>query len=77
MRVGGFDTGRWTGTTCQFAPVDLESRVVTFIYSMTFDFVIVALATYKLTIGTSRRSKVSNILLQDGLIYYIIAYVSK
>lgn len=50
---------------------------VTFIYSICFDFIVLCLCTFKLLGGTQgyRRSRLVNLVFQDGLIYFIAAFV--
>ncbi|KAJ3490657.1 hypothetical protein NLI96_g1284 [Meripilus lineatus] len=73
---GGVFTGSWVdGSGCVFAASDLKAQIVTVVYSMAFDFCIIAMATFKLTYGRQRRSKATNILFKDGLIYYIFAFL--
>ena len=74
MGTGGIFTGHWEpGTGCVFAPAHRQAQLATFIYSLAFDFLITALATYRLTWGLVRGSKAANILFKDGLIYYFLA----
>ena len=72
--VGGIFTGHWDQAQgCIFAPAHRQAQLATLIYSLIFDFVITALATYKLTRGPARTSRVANLLFKDGLIYYLVA----
>ncbi|KAI0356002.1 hypothetical protein OH77DRAFT_1538306 [Trametes cingulata] len=49
----------------------------TFIYSMCFDLVILLLSMYKLVIGVKGgRSQLMTLLFKDGLVYFIIAFLS-
>ena len=40
---------------------------------MVFDFIILCLTSWKLVFGTSGRSLLATLILEDGLIYFIIA----
>ncbi len=49
----------------------------TFFYSMCPDLIILPMGMYKLVIGVKGgRSQLMTLLLKDGLVYFIIAYVS-
>ncbi|OJT03932.1 hypothetical protein TRAPUB_5385 [Trametes pubescens] len=49
----------------------------TFIYSMCFDLIILLLSMYKLVIGVKGgRSQLMTLLFKDGLVYFIIAFLS-
>lgn len=75
--LGGMFTAHWVpGTGCVFAAAHRPAEIVTFIYSICFDFLTTVLATYKLTHGVVRRSQVANLLFKDGLIYFILAFLA-
>lgn len=63
--------------TCVITSANNTVLAATFIYSMVFDFVILALNTYKLVgrRGPSGGSQLTRMLFSDGLVYFIIALV--
>ncbi|KDQ58545.1 hypothetical protein JAAARDRAFT_34361 [Jaapia argillacea MUCL 33604] len=48
----------------------------TFIYSMAFDFVVLTLTATKMAFPVGGRSKLFNMIFQDGLIYFIVAFLA-
>ncbi|KAK0203656.1 hypothetical protein DFS33DRAFT_1431159 [Desarmillaria ectypa] len=64
--------------TCIITSANNTILAATFIYSMVFDFVILALNTYKLVgrRGPSGGSQLTRMLFSDGLVYFIIAFLS-
>jgi len=47
--------------------------VATLIYALCYDFLVAALAVYKLTDTSLKRSHLVDLILKDGLLYYIVA----
>ncbi|KAK0192707.1 hypothetical protein F5146DRAFT_1191529 [Armillaria mellea] len=64
--------------TCVITSANNTVLAATFIYSMVFDFVILTLNTYKLVgrRGPSGGSQLTRLLFHDGLVYFIIAFLS-
>ncbi|PBK67443.1 hypothetical protein ARMSODRAFT_888799 [Armillaria solidipes] len=64
--------------TCVITSANNTVLAATFIYSMVFDFVILMLNTYKLVgrRGPSGGSQLTRMLFSDGLVYFIIAFLS-
>ncbi|KAG7448465.1 uncharacterized protein BT62DRAFT_979501 [Guyanagaster necrorhizus] len=64
--------------TCAITSAKNTILAATFIYSMVFDFVILSLNTYKLVgrRGPSGGSQLTRMLFSDGLVYFIIAFLS-
>ncbi|KAF8162465.1 hypothetical protein K438DRAFT_1985114 [Mycena galopus ATCC 62051] len=48
----------------------------TFIYGMSFDFIVLCLTTYKLLFPTGGKSRLVSLIFNDGLIYFVIAFLS-
>lgn len=47
-----------------------------FLYSSCFDFIVLLLSAVRLlTVNATKRSKLANLLFQDGLIYVVVAFV--
>ncbi|KAI9057976.1 hypothetical protein FKP32DRAFT_1582448 [Trametes sanguinea] len=62
---------------CQVTGSNNTILAATFIYSMSFDFVIMVLSMYKLAVGMNgHRSPLAAILFQDGLVYFIVAFMA-
>ena len=57
------------------AIIETDSRIlaITFIYSMVFDFLVLVLTAYKLLYPATGRSKLVELIFNDGLIYFAIA----
>jgi hypothetical protein len=48
----------------------------TFIYSMCLDFIVLCLTGYKLYFLSTGRSRLVNLIVRDGLMYFIVAFVA-
>ncbi|OSC97777.1 hypothetical protein PYCCODRAFT_1439873 [Trametes coccinea BRFM310] len=65
------------GVGCQVTGSNNTILAATFIYSMCFDLGILLLSMYKLVIGVKGgRSQLMTLLFKDGLVYFIIAFLS-
>lgn len=64
------------GQGCAITQTNNTILAATFIYSMCFDLVVLILMAAKLAFPQGQRSQLMNLLFRDGLIYFIIAYVS-
>jgi hypothetical protein len=42
---------------------------------MAFDFTVLSLTAWKLYIGSGSRSRLVSLIFQDGLVYFVVAYV--
>jgi hypothetical protein len=75
-------TARWIdGQGCVITSTDNKVLAATFIYTMAFDFLVLSLTAWKLVINVPSanimgRSKLSNLIFADGLIYFVIAFLS-
>lgn len=61
---------------CVITSVNNLILIITFIYSMTLDFLVLSLSAYKLIWSSTwdtGRSKLVILLFRDGLIYFIVA----
>ncbi|TCD67507.1 hypothetical protein EIP91_012312 [Steccherinum ochraceum] len=67
---------RWVdGSGCVIISTNSTILSAMFIYSMTFDFIVLALAAYKLY-DRSAHSQIVKLLFHDGLVYFTIAFMS-
>ncbi|KAI8976579.1 hypothetical protein BD414DRAFT_495905 [Trametes punicea] len=65
------------GSGCQVVGASNTILAATFIYSMCFDLFILVLSMYKLVLGVrGGRSQLMTLLFKDGLVYFIIAFLS-
>ncbi|CDO70547.1 hypothetical protein BN946_scf184579.g3 [Trametes cinnabarina] len=65
------------GQGCQVTGSNTKILAATFIYSMCFDLIILLLSMYKLVIGVKGgRSQLMTLLFKDGLVYFVIAFLS-
>ncbi|KAG6812872.1 hypothetical protein H0H92_015800 [Tricholoma furcatifolium] len=69
------------GTGCVITATDNKVLAATFVYSMCFDFVVLALNAYKLLdIGMKEpgltSSKIAKMIFEDGLIFFVVAFVA-
>lgn len=70
-------TAEWVpGEGCVIVSTDSKLLSATFIYSMAFDFIVLCLTGWKLAWPTGGKSQLVQMIFTDGLIYFIIAYVS-
>ena len=64
------------GQGCVITNTNTTVLLATWVYTMTFDFIILLLTAIKLIQPNSRfRSKLVVLVFKDGLIYFIVAYV--
>ncbi|THV01961.1 hypothetical protein K435DRAFT_654266 [Dendrothele bispora CBS 962.96] len=63
------------GAGCQITETNNTLLAATFIYTMCFDFVVLSLTAWKLVIVMGR-SKLVTLIFGDGLIYFVIAFLS-
>ncbi|KAF8966625.1 hypothetical protein BDZ97DRAFT_1917436 [Flammula alnicola] len=61
------------GTGCAIIETDSQILAATFIYSMVFDFTVLSLTAFKLLYPATGRSKLVELIFNDGLIYFVIA----
>ncbi|KAI0763034.1 hypothetical protein BD413DRAFT_495304 [Trametes elegans] len=67
----------WVNGGCAVTGSNNTILAATFIYSMTFDLIILLLSMYKLVIGVKGgRSQLMTLLFKDGLVYFIIAFLA-
>jgi hypothetical protein len=75
----------WMEGTCVITKTDNNILAATFIYTMSFDFVVLLLTAFKLVFPASggspalfsqSRSRLVSLIFQDGLIFFIIAFLS-
>jgi hypothetical protein len=57
---------------CVITSTNNSMLSATFIYSMCFDFIVLCLTGYKLA-ASGNRSRVVNLIFQDGLVYFFVA----
>jgi hypothetical protein len=63
------------GAGCVITQTDNKLLAATFIYGMTFDFGILLLTAFKLLYPKTGRSRLVNLIFNDGLIFFVIAFV--
>ncbi|KAJ7100004.1 hypothetical protein B0H15DRAFT_771066 [Mycena belliarum] len=61
---------------CVITSTDNRLLAITFIYSMAFDFTVLSLTAYKLLFPTGGKSRLVSLIFNDGLIYFVIAFLS-
>ncbi|KAJ7269624.1 hypothetical protein C8J57DRAFT_1508781 [Mycena rebaudengoi] len=61
---------------CVITSTDSHLLAITFIYSMAFDFTVLSLTAYKLVLPTGGKSGLVTLIFNDGLIYFVIAFLS-
>ncbi|OBZ67498.1 hypothetical protein A0H81_12727 [Grifola frondosa] len=69
----------WIDGGCAITGTSNTLLAATFIYSMTFDFAVLSLTGLKLAILTTRRqdrSRIVRLIFDDGLIFFIVAFVA-
>lgn len=66
------------GAGCSIVNTDNTMLAATFIYSMCFDFTVLVLTAWKLAwpVKRSDRTRLVNLIFQDGLIFFFIAFVA-
>lgn len=70
---------KWVpGKGCMITNTNNTLLAATFIYSMCFDFTVLVLTAVKLVIPTrnSERSRLVTLIFGDGLIFFVIAFLS-
>jgi hypothetical protein len=74
-RVGILLKAAWIpGQGCVIIETDSAILAATFIYSMVFDLVVLSLTAFKLLSPPSGRSRLVELIFNDGLIYFVIAW---
>ncbi|KAF8636935.1 hypothetical protein AX17_003186 [Amanita inopinata Kibby_2008] len=68
----------WSSQLQQCVITETSNRIlaITFIYSMSFDFLVLILTGCKLIYPASGRSRLVNLIFKDGLIYFVIAFLA-
>ncbi|KAK7044852.1 hypothetical protein R3P38DRAFT_2609161 [Favolaschia claudopus] len=61
---------------CVITETDNRLLAATFIYGMSFDFLVLCLTAYKLLFPTGGKSRLVSLIFNDGLIYFVIAFLS-
>ncbi|EKM58093.1 uncharacterized protein PHACADRAFT_252102 [Phanerochaete carnosa HHB-10118-sp] len=64
------------GQGCLITHTNNTVLAATFIYSMCFDFIVLVLTAAKLAFPQGQRSQLMKLLFKDGLIYFVIAFLS-
>jgi len=68
---------KWVdGEGCLITATDHRLLGITFIYTMTFDFIVLLLTGWKLMITTGARSHLVKLVFGDGLIFFMIAFLA-
>ncbi|TFK26090.1 hypothetical protein FA15DRAFT_667769 [Coprinopsis marcescibilis] len=61
---------------CMITETNSTLLAVTFIYTMSFDFLVLCLTAYKLFNPASGRSRLVELIFNDGLIYFLVAFLA-
>ncbi|KAI9465345.1 hypothetical protein BJY52DRAFT_1388813, partial [Lactarius psammicola] len=70
-------TAVWVpGGGCAITSTDSKLLSATFIYSMTFDLIVLLLTASKLVRPSGAKSQLVNMMFADGLYYFIIAFLA-
>ncbi|KAJ7665965.1 hypothetical protein DFH06DRAFT_1185484 [Mycena polygramma] len=64
------------GQGCVITETDNHLLATTFIYGMIFDFTVLCLTAWKLLFPTGGKSRLVSLIFNDGLIYFVIAFLS-
>ncbi|KIY48789.1 hypothetical protein FISHEDRAFT_42624 [Fistulina hepatica ATCC 64428] len=64
------------GSGCVITQTDNGILAATFIYTMCFDFIVLCLTGCKLYFPSGGRSRLVSLIFQDGLIYFVIAFLA-
>ena len=73
---GVFVNAKWIpGEGCVITSTGSKLLSVTFIYTMSFDLVVLLLTASKLGRASMPKSRLVNMIFADGLYFFIIAYV--
>lgn len=74
--IGGNLQAAWfPGQGCVITSTGNKVFAAQFIYTMCFDFIVLVLATFRLAGPQGTRSQIGQLLVRDGLAYFVIAYV--
>jgi hypothetical protein len=69
-------TAEWVpGEGCVITSTDSRILSATFIYSMSFDFIVLLLTASRLARPSGAKSQLVNMMFTDGLAYIVVAYV--
>ncbi|THH19340.1 hypothetical protein EW146_g1796 [Bondarzewia mesenterica] len=63
------------GTGCLITDTSNTIILATFIYTMSFDFIVTILTAYKLAYKKGTRSQLVSMIFTDGLVYFVIAFL--
>ena len=63
------------GQGCAITGSSNTILIATYVYTMSFDFVVTILTAYKLAFKKGARSQLVSMIFADGLIYFVIAWV--
>ncbi len=64
------------GVGCVVSQTDNKGLTALFIYTMTFDFIVMCLTAWKLAVSSqSNQSRLVRLIFRDGLVYFFMAYV--
>lgn len=66
----------WLNGACVITSTNNHILAISFIYTMAFDFLVLCLAGWKLAYPAGGRSKLIKLIFGDGLIYFVIAFLS-
>jgi len=64
------------GQGCVITETHSKLLAITFIYTMVFDFIVLALTAFKLLFPATTRSPLVNLVFNDGLAYFMIAFLA-
>ncbi|KAI6043985.1 hypothetical protein EDC04DRAFT_499835 [Pisolithus marmoratus] len=67
---------KWLDGACVIISTNNQILAISFIYTMAFDFLVLCLAGWKLAYPAGGRSKLVKLIFGDGLIYFLIAFLS-
>ncbi|CAL1698259.1 unnamed protein product [Somion occarium] len=74
--LGSVITGNWVdGQGCLFDVHYHYALIVTFVYSVCFDLLVLSLTAWKLLLNKQRRSQIVKLMFNDGLIYFVACFV--
>lgn len=65
----------WAQGACVIIYTNNKILAASFIYGMTFDFIVLCLTAWKLAFPSGGRSRLITLIFGDGLIYFLVAYV--
>lgn len=65
----------WVDGSCVITKTQNTILAASFIYGMSFDFIVLMLTGLKLAFPTGGRSKLVSLIFGDGLIYFAVAWV--